>query len=294
MPHPLHHEIFCLISLLSGKVNTAMKYIRITSPSNPHIRDLLSSLRKRPGKEERLFLIEGVHLLEMALSSGADIREIFFTDLFRNKPESNRLFELFRSDDKDIKYVEVTGRILGRLTETETPQGIAALISGKSLQVSDLASGNNPFIIVLDKIQDPGNLGTIIRTSDAASADAVIILPGTCDVYMQKTIRSTAGSIFNIPVVQTRLEELVPFLRAKGITIAVASADAEISVFDAGLDMPVALVFGNEAHGISSEVRAIADIRMKIPIFGRAESLNVASSAAICIYEAVRQRLLPR
>jgi TrmH family RNA methyltransferase len=271
-----------------------MKYIRITSPSNPHIRDILSSLRKRPGDEERLFLVEGIHLLEMALSSSADIREIFFTNLFRNRPEGNILLDQSRSDDKEIKYFEVSDQILGKLTETETPQGIAALVSKKALSVSDLALGKRPFIIVLDKIQDPGNLGTIIRTADASGADAVIILPGTCDVYMQKTIRSTAGSIFNIPVVQAPLEVLVPFLQARGIKIVAASTAAEMSVFEAGLDMPLALVFGNEARGLSSEVLAIADLRLKIPVLGGAESLNVASSAAICIYETVRQRLLSR
>ncbi|MHB8881166.1 MAG: TrmH family RNA methyltransferase [Thermodesulfovibrionales bacterium] len=269
-----------------------MPSVRITSPSNPHIRDIISTLRKRPAGGTRVFLAEGVHLLEMAVGADADIREIFFTDRFENSPEGAALLALLRSGGKQIRCTGVSGQVLNKLAETETPQGIAALVAARPLSLTHIALGRSPLLVVLDAIQDPGNLGTIIRTSDAAGVDAVIALPGTCDIYMQKTIRSTAGSIFTMPVIESGLGDLAAFLSSHKIRTALASADAAVPVFETDLSAPIALVFGNEARGISDEVRATADMQLKIPMIGGAESLNVASSAAVCIYEAVRQRIL--
>ncbi|MDO9288788.1 MAG: RNA methyltransferase, partial [Thermodesulfovibrionales bacterium] len=147
-----------------------------------------------------------------------------------------------------------------------------------------------PLIVIVEGVQEPGNLGTIIRTADAAGADAVIILEGTCDAFSQKTIRATAGSIFNIPIVYAETDKLLEWLKAKKISLAATSLDAKKSIFNTDLKKPLAFVFGNEAHGVSAEIKKNADVILKIPIFGKAESLNVSASAAICLYEAVRQR----
>jgi TrmH family RNA methyltransferase len=159
-----------------------------------------------------------------------------------------------------------------------------------SLALDKLRLDDPPLLAVADGIQNPGNLGTIIRTSDAAGADGVLLLPGTCDPFMSKTVRATAWSIFNVPVVHTDRPGLLEWIKEKRIHLAVTAADAPKSVFDTDLDMPVALVFGNEARGVSKPLRKAADLVVKIPIHGRAESLNVATSAAIFLYEAVRQR----
>ena len=154
----------------------------------------------------------------------------------------------------------------------------------------DCGCGTSPLLVVSDGIQDPGNLGTIIRTADAAGADGVVILPGTCDVYMQKTIRATAGSLFNIPVTHAAVDELLDWLRAHKINLAVTASGAEKSFFEADLNKPVAFVFGNEAQGVQEDLKRAADMVLSVPIYGKAESLNVAASAAVCLYEAVRQR----
>lgn len=265
-----------------------MKCLRITSPANPHIREMQSILRRRSGTGDRFFLIEGVHLVEMALDADAAIKEVFFTAQFDSKEEGVRM--LNRLAAAGIRLVEVTGQIMGRLTDTETPQGIAAVVKDQAARLGDLRFGSKPLLVVLDRIQDPGNLGTIIRTADAAAADAVLLLPSTCDPFKQKTIRSTAGSIFNIPVIQAGLDELTAFLRASGVKLGIASSDAGTSLFETDLKMPVALVFGNEAQGVSNEMREAADFAFSVPIPGKAESLNVATAAAVCIYEAFRQR----
>lgn len=265
-----------------------MKCLRITSPSNPHIREILSILRRRSDTGDRFFLIEGPHLIEMALEAGAALKEVFFTTEFDSKEEGVRL--LNRLAAGGFRLVEVTGQIMGRLTDTETPQGIVAMVRQQARKLGALSLSSRPLLVVLDRIQDPGNLGTIIRTADAAAADAVLLLPSTCDPFLQKAIRSTAGSIFNIPVLQVGLDELAAFLRAAGVKLGIAASDAGDVLYDAGLQAPVALVFGNEGQGVSRELRELADFVFRVPIPGRAESLNVATAAGICIYEAVRQR----
>jgi TrmH family RNA methyltransferase len=235
-----------------------------------------------------LFLIEGPHLIEMALNSGAKIREVFMTESFGTKKDSQVILRPLSLNA--CRIFEVTEEIMERIADTKTPQGVAAIVSQKPLGLVDVPLTARPLLVVVDGIQDPGNLGTLIRTSDAAGADAVILLPGTCDAFMQKTIRATAGSIFTIPVVHTDTADLLKWLHNKGIGLAVTSADAKKTVFETDLNIAIAFVFGNEAHGISAQMKKSAEMFIKIPIYGKAESLNVAAASAICLYEAVRQR----
>jgi TrmH family RNA methyltransferase len=264
-----------------------MNYTRITSSSNPRVKEAVALRKKRSGREPR-FLIEGPHLAEMAVSSGATIHEVFFTDIFGSKKDGQKL--LRRLSKYTEKIFEVTEHLINKITATDNPQGIAAVASCKAAVIDELPPGNNPFLIVIDGVQDPGNLGTIIRTSDAAGSDAVILLPGTCDPFVPKTIRSTAGSIFNEPLIFMDTASSLDWLHSRNIRVAVTAADAGRSVFDEDLTGGLALVFGNEAHGVSRTMKGFADLTLRIPIYGKAESLNVAAAAAVCIYEAVRQR----
>ncbi|MBI4691040.1 MAG: RNA methyltransferase [Nitrospirae bacterium] len=265
-----------------------MNYTKIASPSNLKIKYALDVKAKRSRYRGDAFIIEGTHLIEMALTSGHRIVEVFFVDKFSAKKEGQKLLRrLFKRSDE---IFEVTENILKKLTDTETPQGILAIASYIPKNLNNILLKTIPLLVVIDGIQEPGNLGTIIRTSDAAGADVVIILPGTCDVFMQKTLRATAGSIFNIPIVHTESNEIFEWLSLKGIELIVTDTDAKQSIFDTNLKNPVAFVFGNEAHGVSSQMKNKADVSIKIPIHGKAESLNVAASTAVCLYEAVRQR----
>ncbi|MBI5212745.1 MAG: RNA methyltransferase, partial [Nitrospirae bacterium] len=170
-----------------------------------------------------------------------------------------------------------------------TPQGIIAVVSYESIGLNEISFRDIPFLVVCDGIQDPGNLGTIIRASDAAGADAVIILPGTCDAFMQKTIRATAGSLFNIPIIHAEPQMLFDFIDSRNIEMYAADVHAKTSIYEADFKKPAAVAFGNEAHGVSGKMLKKAR-GLKIPIIGKAESLNVAMSASICLYEIVRQR----
>jgi TrmH family RNA methyltransferase len=187
--------------------------------------------------------------------------------------------------------LEVSERIFQGLADTETPQGIAAIVAYPQKKGKDLVYGPATFMVVCDGVRDPGNLGTIIRLADAAGADAVAITPGTCSPFNQKAIRSTAGSLFNVPLLFTPPEELAATLRKNKVSLYIADSHATVSVFETNFKGPFALVFGNEGMGTGEVMKSNADKSIRIPLRGRAESLNVAAAAAICIYEAVRQRI---
>lgn len=262
-----------------------MIYKKITSLSNLHLKEALKIRERKIGHRHDL-LIEGPHLVEMALASPADIRKVFFTAGFRSK-HAGLFTQLSRTD---AELFETTAHVLVRLSDTETPQGIAAIASLKSHGLRELSLHVNPLMVICDSIQDPGNLGTIIRTADAAGADAVVILPGTCDPLLPKVVRATAGSVFTIPLVFAESGVLIQWLKQKAIILFVTDVNASSSLYEADLRKPAAFAFGNEAKGINESLRSEGEMFVKIPILGRAESLNVATSAAICLYEAVRQR----
>jgi TrmH family RNA methyltransferase len=261
---------------------------KITSPSNPQIKEAVTIRESGRKKGRSTFLIEGLHLIDAAIRAGAEIDRVFFTDSFSAGREGREMLKTLAKANRNM--FEVAPGLLNKIADTETPQGVVAVVTYFSLALDKLRLADPPLLAVADGIQDPGNLGAIIRTSDAAGADGVLLLPGACDPFMSKTVRATAGSIFNIPVVHTDRQDLLEWIKEKRIHLAVTAADAPKSVFDAALDMPVALVFGNEARGVSEQLRRATDLLIRIPIYGKAESLNVATAAAICLYEAVRQR----
>jgi TrmH family RNA methyltransferase len=258
---------------------------KIQSTRNPVVKEALDIREKRSRFKHRAFLIEGPHLIESALMSEGrcTIRKIFYTEAFRRKHAGL----MKRLSTYPLEQYEVRASVLGKLSETDTPQGITAIASYE--QSKEDALKNVGILIVLDGVQDPGNVGTVIRTSDAAGASAVVLLPGSCDPFSSKALRASAGSVFSIPLLYEKRDALENKLNQLGIPIVTTTANARRSLFDTVLKPPLALAFGNESRGISPELKKAASLTVRVPIQGRAESLNVASTAAICIYEALRQ-----
>ena len=265
-----------------------MPYQRITSVANAHIRELI---RIKSGPSADAFFIEGPHLINAALDAAVSVREVFFTAPFASSAEGEGL--LLSLEKKTGRIFEVSDQVLKKLSDTEAPQGIIGLAAQPAVKLIQLSPGKSPLIVIIDGVQDPGNLGTIIRIADAAAADVVIVLPGSCEPYMPKVVRATAGSLFNIPVIREQTDACLSWLRAKGIALAVTAAGGSRSIFAAPLTGPLAFAFGSEARGVSPHLREAADFSLSIPIYGRAESLNVAAAAAVCLYEAARQRRTP-
>jgi RNA methyltransferase, TrmH family len=266
---------------------------KITSPANKLVKQTVEIAMRSRRADDSLFIAEGTHLVGAALAASSSISEIFYTSEYGQTKEGKELLrKLVSAAPCSGEIIEVPGNVFSKMSDAESPQGILAVVSSRSMALNDIQLGKTPLLAVCDGISDPGNLGAIVRISDAAGADAVIILPGCCDPYSPKAVRATAGSVFNLPLVRAGQEELVDFLAIRAVRLYVADVRAEKSLYDTDLTVPSGLVIGNESRGVAPFILDKAQGAVKIPMAGRAESLNAAVSAAICLYEAVRQRNL--
>lgn len=252
------------------KRNSGIGLMRlITSIQNDRIKQWHKLKQRKHRERENKFLIEGFHLIEEAYQSHWPIETIICLKDIK-VPEWMKTFDI----------VTVNETVLNHLAETKSPQGILAVVRKHSIPVT--LKGH---VILLDRIQDPGNLGTIIRTADAAGFSAIYLGKGTVDVYNDKVIRATQGSLFHIPLISCDLSQIIEQLKEKSYTI-LATDLSEYSQFYHTIK-PIekaALILGNEAQGVKQKYIDAADIRMKIPIYGQAESLNVSIAAGILMY----------
>jgi len=178
-------------------------------------------------------------------------------------------------------------RVMEKIADTKTPQGIVSVVHHVDVEFSEIVETSPKLVVLLDRIQDPGNAGTIIRAADAAGADAVVFSTGSVDPYNSKVVRSTAGSLLNVPIsVGVDMQEAVIELQSKGMQVLSTSAKGESlpELPQGTLATPSAWIFGNEAGGVGAELAALADKTVSIPIYGSAESLNLATAASICLY----------
>lgn len=247
----------------------------ISSTKNEKIKELAKLQTAKGRKKAGLYLLEGEHLVEEAIKENAPIELIVVS--------SNRLEDYqYLLAQTVVQVLVVSEEVFQKLSMTETTQGILAAVKIEN-QTKPPCNGR---IIVLDAVQDPGNLGTIVRTADAAGFDAVVLGAGTVDLYNDKVIRSMQGSHFHIPVFQADLREYLSALKTQGVDVAVTalhSDSKDYSILQGKSD--IAIVVGNEGQGVSSEVIELADVVVTIPMFGKAESLNVAIASALLMYK---------
>jgi RNA methyltransferase, TrmH family len=260
--------------------------IEIMSVQNNKVKEWAQLLERRGREKQGKYLIEGYHLVEEALRAGAPVETIVYS-MEKGRPDA-----LTKSAPDAVEWVGVTQAVLEKCSDTQTPQGIFAVVAKMSIGPDELLSGENDLVIVLDGVQDPGNLGTIIRSADAVGASAVVLGRGTVDLYNPKTIRSTMGSMYHLPIVEADLLELLPRARDRGVRLVTTSLQAQRSCYDTDLRQRTWLILGNEAKGVSPEVAQQSDVRVIIPMQGKAESLNVAMAATVLLFEASRQRLM--
>lgn len=256
----------------------------IESKDNSLIKEV-KKLHKRKNRIERgQFIIEGFRFVEEALKSSFKVEYLFINESVLNKYESLNIKNFI---NEETKVYAVKNNIIKELCETENPQGIVAVVWNKKMELAD----REGFYILVDKIQDPGNLGTIIRSAHASGALGVITTKGTVDVYNDKALRSTMGSIFNIPVMEDIEFNITNRLKENEFKFIVSSLDTDKNFYNVDLKGKVVICVGNEGNGISEEVYSFADEKVKIPMPGGAESLNAAVAASIMMYEVVRQRI---
>ncbi|MBU3156052.1 TrmH family RNA methyltransferase [Clostridium estertheticum] len=258
-----------------------MEYIQ--SKDNLLIKDIRKLKEKRYRTSSNMFLVEGFRFVEEALDSGFEVVHIFISARgevkFENSSIKNKL-------QVNTKVYGVNDSLFKNICDTDNPQGIIASVRNKPVEIKY----DNGFYMLADRIQDPGNMGTIIRTAHAAGALGVILTKGTVDIYNEKTLRATMGSIFKIPIIYDNDLSLVKKLKMSGFKLVTSSLDTDKNFYDIDLKGKIIISVGNEGNGISDEVYEICDLKIKIPMPGGAESLNAAVASSIMMYEVVRQK----
>lgn len=257
----------------------------ITSIQNPKIKKVVQLLNKsKVRKKEGTFIVEGKKIIdEIELNR---ISEIYMTDAFHEK-ESDYVRGLM---DKKIKIEIVNNSVMRHISGSVTPQGILGVIKIVPTKL-DMMLDDNPLIIILENIQDPGNLGTIIRTCDAVKASGVIISKGSVDLYNPKVVRATMGSIFRVPVItDSNLIEDIKILKKNDIKILASHLQGSHDLYESDLTREIGVLIGNEGNGLTDEIAGLAHMNIKIPMIGKSESLNAGVATSIIAYEALRQR----
>jgi len=255
----------------------------ITAKDNEKVKYTKSLLKTKNRTKESKFIIEGYRILTLAIECNADIEYVFINEDFENKEEHINFLEILK--EKNMKTYKTTNKIFDDLVDTETTQGILGVVRFKKKNIEESLDDDSRFVLILDRIQDPGNMGTIIRTADAAGIDAIIALKGCVDIYNPKVIRSTMGSIFDMNVIHATQDEALRLLKLNDFDIVSSYLDTNNFYNSVEYNYKTALVIGNEANGINEELVSKSDVLVKIPIYGKAESLNAAISSAILMYE---------
>ncbi|WP_425448189.1 23S rRNA (guanosine(2251)-2'-O)-methyltransferase RlmB [Dethiothermospora halolimnae] len=266
---------------------------KITSSSNKTIKLVKSLHRKRNRWKEEKYFIEGVRAVEETLDKGKNIDFIIFSDGLCEVNGGEDL--LTRMEKKGHTIYHTTDKILGEISDTQKPQGIICVLNMENRSLDSVLKKKDNFLILLDNLQDPGNLGTIIRTADAMGANGVVVTKGCVDIYNPKVIRSTMGSVFHVPIIMAdSIDYVINVLRNNNITIIAAGLETTRFCYDEDFSKDFALIIGNEASGITDNVMKMCDSVVKIPMSGDAESLNAAIASAIIMYEANRQRTIKK
>jgi len=262
----------------------------IISSQNKFIKMAASLKEKKYRDELNLFVVEGLRLVEEAANADWQLEACFYITEVKEDKRIQEVLLLLQS--KGCRIIEVSATIYGKMTEVKHPQGIMAIMKKYKYKLADSLVGvERPFFVVLDEVQDPGNVGTVIRTAAAAGCTGIFLTKGCADVFAAKVVRASMGSLFHVPIFENLTqEEVVDCLGKYEISILATSLESSTIYFQMDFNKPVAVVFGNEGTGVSRQLLEKSKERVHIPLLGDVESLNVASAAAVILYEAVRQR----
>jgi TrmH family RNA methyltransferase len=256
----------------------------IRSRQNARLKDLRQRFLHPAIGEDGLIAIEGDHLLQEAERSRLQVHTVFLRE--------DRAAERDRAFHSRVKFLTVAADAFDHACATDSPQGIAALVKAPEWELESLLTANEPRLVIVAGLQDPGNVGTIIRSAEAFAASGVLLTPGTVSPWNQKALRASAGSSFRVPVVSLADVSRLRRLAESRIPMYACIADSGDSIYEADLRGPIAFVIGNEGAGISEEILSFCGGSLHVPCPGKVESLNAAIAASIVLYEASRQRTI--
>ena len=258
---------------------------RITSFQNPKLKRLLalqekSSLRRETG----LFVVEGLREVQRCIASGFTVDTLFVC------PELVPAVTPDPIGSPDVRVIELSRAVYEKVAYRGGTEGVIAEVKARNLALEDLRLPENPLVVVMESVEKPGNLGAVLRSADAAGADAVLVCEPLTDLYNPNLIRASLGAVFHCPVCCCTTQDAIAFLKARGIRILTAQLQDSAPYYGTDMKQGTALVMGSEAQGLGTAWRAAADAHVLIPMQGIVDSLNVSVSAAILLFEAVRQR----
>ena len=258
----------------------------ISSKDNELVKNIKKLKEKKYRDIYKEFIVEGIKLIKEAIEEKADIQKIVICDNCLNADviPKQLMYEIAKFD-----CVYVTENVFNTVSDVNTPQGILAIIKRKNIEIE--IDYSKDIIVALDDIQDPGNLGTILRTVDSIGLNQILVSKGTADCYNSKVIRSTMGAIFRVNVIECEnLENVLKEVKNNNFELIITSLQTKNSIYDVDYSKKV-IVIGNEANGVKKDIQNIADIKVKIPMLGKTESLNASVATGIVLYEYVRQKV---
>jgi len=261
--------------------------IIIESPANPKIKALVK-LRERKSRDElALMIIDGVREIGLALKNNFKLLELYFCqELIEEKDDE--ILKLARQQDSAL--FKVSKRVFEKIAFGDRAEGFVAVARQSKKRIEDLSCNKDCVFVVLESIEKPGNLGAIIRTSEAVGVDAIIVCDGKTDIFNPNCIRASIGACFSLPIVETSVQAALEWFKEKRIKIISAVPAAKLEYWKADLGAPCAIVFGSEDKGVSKTLADSSELKVNIPMKGEVDSLNVSTSAAIILYELLRQR----
>lgn len=279
---------------MSTSIRFADHLTMITSTNNNQVKNINALQKKaRERKAQRLFVIEGIRaVLEVP---GELLSAVYFVEGFLEEPAGREFINKIKAKAGDVVIEEVAKNVFASMCDTVTPQGVLALVKMRDFTLEDvlgLDSGRKSHVIILESLQDPGNMGTIVRTAEGAGATGIIMNSTTVDIYSPKVVRSTMGSIFRVPhITVSDLAETVKQIQSQfGVSVYAAHLKGEKFYDKFDYTGPTAFMIGNEGNGLTKETADLADQYLRIPMEGQLESLNASVAASILMYEVHRQR----
>lgn len=259
--------------------------LKITSLKNPKVKEAVKLRGRRDRDQSGLFLIEGYRELKRACEGGRKIETLFTCPEFFLGENEESLIQSVHAE-----VFACSKQVFSKLSYRDRPDGLLAIAPQSHFSLKDLKLKENPFLLIAESIEKPGNLGTILRSCDAAGIDAVVVCDATTDIHNPNVVRASVGTLFTLPVIEANAEQTLSFLKKHKIVTVAATPHASEEFTAVDLTAPLAILVGTEQYGLSRFWMQQADITVKIPMFGKVDSLNVATATTLLLYEAIRQR----
>ena len=255
----------------------------ITSTSNPQVKELLHLQKKSKARNERnVFIVEGIRMFREVPKDR--LEKVYISESFYNKKKEELELEQFP--------VEIlSDKVFSHVSDTKTPQGVLSIVRQKTTSLDEILKVENPYLMILDNLQDPGNLGTIVRTAEGAGVTGILLSRDCVDIYNPKTIRSTMGSVYRMPFLYVDdMDQILQTLKQEGIKTYAAHLQGKNCYDEENYKSGCAFLIGNEGNGLRKEIADQADVWIRIPMHGQVESLNAAIAASVLMFEVCRQR----